>query len=110
MKLRLDMVVRLVRADFSLHADENRLEIRIIDKDLGGMSVTNDLENVLNLVATRVQRSLEDYDILYRDSTGTWDMVVVHKSLAGTFTADVIVGPRGPALEKFVKTLRTSMT
>ena len=110
MKLRLDMVVRLVRADFELHVEENRLEIRIVDQDLGGMSVTNDLENVLNLVATKVQRSLEDYDILYRDSTGTWDMVVVRKSLAGTFTAEVIVGPRGPELAEFMRGLRMSMT
>ena len=110
MKLRLDMVVRLVRADFELHVEENRLEIRIVDQDLGGMSVTNDLENVLNLVATKVQRSLEDYDILYRDSTGTWDMVIVRKSLAGTFTAEVIVGPRGPELAEFMRGLRMSMT
>ncbi|MCK5317707.1 MAG: hypothetical protein KAJ55_07320 [Anaerolineales bacterium] len=110
MKLRLDMVVRTVRADFELHVDEHRLEIRIVDKDLGGMSVTNDLERVLALVATRVQRSLEDYEIFYRDSTGTWDLVIVKRSLANTFTADVIVGPRGPELEEFVKGLRTSMT
>lgn len=110
MKLRLDMVVRLVRADFELHVEENRLEVRIVDQDLGGMSVTNDLENVLNLVATKVQRSLEDYDILYRDSTGTWDMVIVRKSLAGTFTAEVIVGPRGPELAEFMRGLRMSMT
>lgn len=110
MKLRLDMVVRLVRADFELHVEEHRLEIRIVDQDLGGMSVTNDLERVLALVATRVQRSLEDYDILYRDSTGTWDMVVVKRSLANTFTAEVIVGPRGPELAKFMRGLRMSMT
>jgi hypothetical protein len=110
MKIRLDLVLRTVRADFALHVEENRLEIRIIDEDLGGMSVTNDLANVLNMVASRVQRSLEDYDILYRDSTGTWDMVIVSKSLAGTFTADVLVGPRGAVLQEFVKGLRMSMT
>ena len=110
MKLRLDLVVRLVRADFELHVDERRSEIRIIDQDLGGMSVTNDLANVLNAVAARADRSLDHYDILYRDSTGTWDMVIVTKSLAGTFTADVIVGPRGGALAEFVDSLRSSMT
>ncbi len=110
MKIRLDLVVRTVRADFSLNVDEHRSEIRIIDKDLGGMSVTNDLERVLNMVATRVQRPLDAYDILYRDSTGTWDLVIVTKSLAGTFAGEVLVGPRGAALEEFVKSIRASMT
>ena len=110
MKLRLDLVVRLVRADFELHVDERRSEIRIIDQDLGGMSVTNDLEAVLNKIAARVERPLDAYDILYRDSTGTWDMVIVTKSLAGTFTAEVLVGPRGGALAEFVTSLRNSMT
>jgi len=110
LKIRLDLVVRLVRADFGLHVDEHRSEIRIIDQDLGGMSVTNDLANVLNVVSTRVERSLDHYDILYRDSTGTWDMVIVKKSLAGTFAAEVLAGPRGAALEKVVTSLRMSMT
>ena len=109
MKLRLDLVLRLVRADFELHVDERRSEIRIIDQDLGGMSVTNDLEAVLNKIAARVERPLDAYDILYRDSTGTWDMVIVTKSLAGTFTAEVLVGPRGGALAEFVGSVRSSM-
>ena len=110
MKLWVDLVVRPLRADFGLHVDERRSENRIIDQDLGGMSLTNDLEAVLNKIAARVERPLDAYDILYRDSTGTWDMVIVTKSLAGTFTAEVLVGPRGGALAEFVASVRRSMT
>jgi hypothetical protein len=46
-------------------------------EDLGGMkSVTNDMENVLNTIASNHGiDSLTDYKIMYKDSQGIWDGV-----------------------------------
>jgi len=112
MKIRTDRIRWPVRADFELLVDEPAKEIRIIDEDLGNMSVTNDLDRVLVEVATQVDRSLDEYAIVYRDSTGTWDRVVVTPDpvLAHTFNVDIRPGPRDPgesrdpiALEEPVK-------
>jgi hypothetical protein len=90
-----------VRADYSLQVDEPAKEIRIIDADLGNMSVTNDLDRVLVDVAGLINESLDDYSITYRDSTGTWDRIVVtpHDVLAHTFNVEVRPGP-GPEPER----------
>ena len=60
------------------------------------MSVTNDLERVMIEVSMNVDLSLDNYDILYRDSTGTWDRIVVtpHETFAHTFNLEVRPGPR----------------
>ncbi len=94
-------VRRPVRADYSLQVDEPAKEIRIIDADLGNMSVTNDLERVLCDVAFLINESLDSYSITYRDSTGTWDRIVVkpHETLAHTFDVEVRPGP-GPDPER----------
>ena len=60
--------------------------------------------------AKAVGRTRDHYDIPYRDSTGTWDVVIVRKSLAGTFTAEVLVGPREGAVAELVEGIRMSMT
>jgi hypothetical protein len=98
MKTVIDGIRRAVRADFQLQVDEEAKMIRIIDEDLGNMSVTNDLEAVLCEVAFHVDASLDEYGITYRDSTGTWDRVLVtpHKTLAHTFDVEVRPGPRIP--------------
>jgi hypothetical protein len=90
---------RTVRADFELLVDEPAKEIRIIDEDLGNMSVTNDLEAVLCDVAFSIDGPLSEYSIVYRDSTGTWDRIIVtpHESLAHTFDVEVRPGPRTEA-------------
>lgn len=84
-----------VRADYSLQVDEPAKLIRIIDADLGEMSVTNDLEAVLCDVAREINETLDNYSITYRDSTGTWDRIVVtpHDVLAHTFDVEVRPGP-----------------
>ena len=98
MKTVIDGIRRAVRADFQLQVDEEAKMIRIIDEDLGNMSVTNDLEAVLCEVAFHVDGSLDEYGITYRDSTGTWDRVLVtpHDVLAHTFDVEVRPGPRVP--------------
>lgn len=50
----------------------------LIDLNEGGMSVTNDIENVLSEVYFNERRSqpgLYKLPIVYRDSDGTWDGV-----------------------------------
>lgn len=86
-----------VRADFVLQVDEPAKEIKIIDEDLGNMSVTNDLERVLGRVAWLIDGELPDYSILYRDSTRTWDRVkVIALDAEDTFELEVLPGPREP--------------
>lgn len=89
-----------VRADFLLQVDEPAKLIRIIDQDLGAMSVTNDIEAVLREVSLQVDEALPAYSIIYRDSTGTWDAIIVkaHDVLAHTWTFEVRPGP-GPDTE-----------
>jgi len=102
-----------VRADFELHVDEKLRELRIIDQDKGSTSVTNDLEAVLREVSLNVDDDLPAYSILYRDSTGTWDRVVVqaHEILAHTWTFEVQPGPRDPQETRDdMVALRKSMT
>ena len=86
-----------IRADFTLQVDEPAKLIRIVDQDLGGMSVTNDLERVLADVADQVELPLSDYSITYRDSTGTWDRIVATAlDLENVFEVEVLPGPRDP--------------
>ncbi len=90
-----------VRADFQLEVDEKVREIRIIDEDLGNMSVTNDLERVLLEVSHHIDGALPDYAIVYRDSTGTWDRIVVTADKTFVHTFDVEIKPgRGPDPER----------
>lgn len=88
-----------VRADFQLQVDEPAKRIQIIDEDLGNMSVTNDLEAVLREVSLQIDRALPEYSIVYRDSTGTWDRIIVtaHDVLAHTWTFEVRPGPEDTA-------------
>ena len=97
LEIRTGRVDWPVRADYTLQVDEPAKLIRIVDQDLGNMSVTNDLDRVLIDVANQVDESLDNYSITYRDSTGTWDRIVVtpHAVLAHTFDIEVRPGP-GP--------------
>ena len=51
--------------------------VQIVDQDLGNVSVTNDIENILNEIQARLPRHPTDYVWIYRDSMETWDEVVV---------------------------------
>ena len=84
-----------VRADFQLQVDEPAKRIKIIDEDLGNMSVTNDMEAVLREVALQVDEALSAYAIVYRDSTGIWDRIMVtpHEMLAHTWRFVILPGP-----------------
>lgn len=45
----------------------------IIDLNLGGLSVTNDIENVVEYICKKDKLKKEDCAFIYRDSLGTWD-------------------------------------
>lgn len=53
--------------------------IQIVDLDLGNMSVTNDIENILLEISGQLpeDNALEENAVIYRDSTGAWDEVVL---------------------------------
>lgn len=86
------------RSDFSadllaVMADERTLEIvEVVDLNLGGMSVTNDVENVINTVAQALPNPATDYAWIYRDSEGLWDELVLDK--VGNFSRFAAL-PRG---------------
>jgi hypothetical protein len=47
--------------------------IIITDQDCGGMSVTNDIENVIKEIEQAENIDACNYHIIYRDSMGLWD-------------------------------------
>jgi hypothetical protein len=86
-------------ADFEFHVcylEERRL-LLIVDLDLGSKSVTNDMRFVLDRVEQQTVGKLEDYEILYRDSTGSWDRVDPRTPLC------ISAGPRDGSIERVWK-------
>ena len=68
--------------------------IEIVDKDLGNMSVTNDIENVLLEIADGLPEDnpLSENAVIYRDSEGYWDEIVLDQ--VGNFKSFAAL-PRG---------------
>ena len=92
-----------VRADFDwrVHGDL----VKIVDLNLGNMSVTNDLENVLAALVGELPNPITQFRFIYRDTMGEWDHIRVrdHEVLAHTFEFEVVAGPRDPdELEKLL--------
>jgi hypothetical protein len=52
---------------------QGRNVILIEDLNLGGKSVTNDIENVVSTISKTEGIDTKDYMIVYRDSMGIWD-------------------------------------
>jgi len=61
----------MVRANYSYKLIGNQLFI--IDNNLGGMSVTNCIEDIIPEIAKREQRKATDFLVVYQDSMGIWD-------------------------------------
>lgn len=72
-------MVKQSRADYRYRVippEPGQLEkmLLIVDLDLGGRSVTNDIENVVADICEREQSDYGDYFlIVYRDSVGRWE-------------------------------------
>lgn len=47
--------------------------IVIIDLNIGGKSVTNDIENVVKYIGKTENIDVNKYLIIYQDTEGTWD-------------------------------------
>lgn len=61
------------KSDWELNSiDDRRKIVYIVDLNLGNVSVTNDAENVVQIL----NRRYPDYQIVYQDSTGDWDELV----------------------------------
>lgn len=62
------------RADFEYHLTrfEGKPTLLIRDLNLGGCSITNNIENVVGEIAEAAKISPEMHIILYRDSLGQW--------------------------------------
>lgn len=65
----------MARADYtySIESYQGRNIIQIEDLNLGNMSVTNDIENVLSEIGRVEKIDPSSYMVVYKDSTGDWD-------------------------------------
>lgn len=63
------------RADFLYRTEvlDGQKVLLIVDQNLGNMSVTNDIENVVEDIAGKENIYLNDHLIIYKDSMGMWD-------------------------------------
>lgn len=63
------------RANFSFRIGTYKTKkwLLIVDKNSGGMSVTNDIENVVDDISAHVGIDPLEYRIIYKDSEGRWD-------------------------------------
>lgn len=101
------------KADFNYQIIEENSIIFIEDQNKGSMSLTNDMENVLEEIfntelSKDVKFSLDDYTIIYRDSTGIIDGVnVTNNKFFGFFP--IQVGTLEEAIEKLKPSLPASM-
>lgn len=73
-----------MRSDFTYHTREanGTSVLVIIDLDQGGMSVTNNVEAVVNSIAAELGVNIYKMPIIYRDSMGTYD------GIDGTYLED----------------------
>lgn len=85
-------------ADYTYDIEDikGRNVVSIVDLNLGHMSVTNDIENVLVDIAERERITISDYMVVYRDSEGNWD--------GWSFETDWFVPLRSKSKEEAVAT------
>jgi len=65
-----------VRADYiySLETYRKKVDCIVIeDLNMGSISVTNDIENVIKEICSAEKIDKEQFMIVYKDSTGQWD-------------------------------------
>jgi|LauGreDrversion4_2_1035121.scaffolds.fasta_scaffold35400_3 hypothetical protein len=67
----------MVKSAYTYETIDNFIII-IYDLDQGGMSVTNDLENIITKLKNELQ-NINDYILIYRDSNGTFDGIALNK-------------------------------
>jgi len=62
------------KSDYHLIIPKDQHIIVIIDKDLGGLSVTNDIDNIIDYISSN-RLNLNNYIVIYRDSEGLYERV-----------------------------------
>jgi len=72
-----------METDYSYSIHENT--ILIMDEDLGGKSVTNNIVNVLKDISLNEGINPATYNIAYKDSMGYWDGVLLSKNGIASF-------------------------
>lgn len=68
------------RSDYQIIKVENN-KVFLVDLDRGRMSVTNDAENVY----AEVTKKYPGHRVIYRDSTGCWDEIVLRSNTVMIF-------------------------
>lgn len=68
----------MVKSDYAYKVESKYLIIK--DLNLGRMSVTNDIEEVLNEISNKITNPLDSYKIIYEDSDGMFDGVLTYKN------------------------------
>lgn len=76
------------RVDFTYQLIEPNI-LFIIDQNMGGMSVTNGIEEVLEELAPVLPQPLDSYRIVYRDSYGIIDGI---STKGGQFSGFIHIG------------------
>lgn len=66
----------IFQSTFDIKLDSKVGLIEIIDLNHGGVSVSNDMDNILNALQEEGV-DLEHYRVMYRNSRGFWESVVV---------------------------------
>lgn len=62
----------MTKSDYTYTIEDGFL--KIVDLDMGGMSVTNDIENVITEIG--LSEDILNLRIIYQDSMGEWDEVI----------------------------------
>lgn len=60
------------RADYTYRLIDGEI-ISIIDLNLGKMSVTNDIENIIRDISVKKLLNKSEFKVIYRDSERVWD-------------------------------------
>lgn len=64
--------LKYTRSGFDYEINKELKLLMIRDNNLG-MSVTNDIENVIEYIKANEESNLDNYKCIYQDSEGNWD-------------------------------------
>lgn len=78
----------MTRSDFSYKIVDD-IFICIVDEYAGRMSVTNDIENVIKYISTTLNKSIDNYKVIYKDTEGIIDGI---NTLNGEFKTFYHIG------------------
>ena len=71
------------RSNYKYTIDGNIIFIE--DLNLGSISVTNDIENVISDISKEMNTSMDNFKVIYKDSDGVIDGIVTDKGMFDKF-------------------------